>query len=172
METGCVHLYTGDGKGKTTAAVGLCTRAVGNGLRVAFLQFLKNGQTGEIASLEKLGVTVYSPKRGKFLWDMDAAEREEAQKQQEKTLAQARLFAKDYDLLVLDEAIAAMDSGMLSAESLVSFLLDKPKGLEVVLTGRGDCETLLPFADYVTEMRALAHPFEKRALKARPGIEY
>ncbi len=172
METGCVHIYTGDGKGKTTAATGLAVRAAGQGLRVGFCQFLKTGTSGEISSLEKLGVWVASPTgQNKFLWEMDAAEKAECQRRQQETLAAAAAAAKTLDLLVLDEVVCAAAAGMLDMEELAAFVREKPAGLELVLTGRGATPELCALAEYVTEMHLVAHPYEK-GQAARQGIEY
>lgn len=171
-ENACVHLYTGEGKGKTTAGVGLATRALGQGLRVGFFQFMKAGLSGEVVSLAKLGATVVSPSMGtKFVWDMDDTEKAACATLQQETFARARQAAQDLDLLVLDEAISACDTGMLSYEEVAGFIQNRPKGLELALTGRGDIAPLLPLADYCTEMKLHAHPYEK-GRGPRKGVEF
>ncbi len=172
MKTGRVHLYTGDGKGKTTAAVGLCVRAAGRSLRVAFFQFLKNGQSGEIAPLQKLGVHTETALCQKFIWDMTEEEKQAARQRHLETLERARAMAPKLDLLVLDEAISAQSNGLLPPGTLANFIQKKPRGTELVLTGRGEFADLLPLADYATEMRLLAHPYESEGLNAREGIEF
>lgn len=172
MSSGRIHLYTGDGKGKTTAAVGLCVRAAGSGLRVAFFQFLKNGQSGELASLQKLGIHTEAALCEKFLWNMDEAEKAACRRSQEEALERARALAPTLNLLVLDEAISAQHSGMLPPGALAAFLKEKPAHTELVLTGRGETQALQELADYVTEMRMLAHPYESEGLPARRGIEF
>lgn len=172
MQDGCVHVYTGAGKGKTTAAAGLAARAAGQGLRVGFFQFLKNGVSGEVISLAKLGVQVVSPQGGgKFVWEMDEAEKRACAQKQSETLARAAEMAERLDVLVLDEAIAAMDAGVLDEGEVTAFVKNRPRGLELVLTGRGASAELLQQADYVTEMQQVAHPYEA-GRKARRGIEY
>lgn len=176
MKKGFVHVYTGDGKGKSTAATGLATRAAGQGLKVAFFQFMKNGISGETVSLAKLGVEVFSPQgKGKFIWEMDAEEKAEYAKKQAETLERAIDMAPDFDLLVLDEAVCAMDAELIDSDKLFAFLRERPAGLEVVLTGR--CkneeleEQLIGIADYCTEMGMVCHPFED-GQDARRGIEF
>ena len=172
MEQACVHIYTGNGKGKTTAAAGLAARALGQGLRVGFFQFLKNGMSGETISLAKLGAVVVSPMgSGKFLWDMNQEEKAACAAKQDETLARAIEMAPGFDLLVLDEVICAVEAGVLSRQKLVSFIENKPAALELVLTGRGECTGLLELADYVTEMGEKAHPYNK-GLAARKGVEF
>ncbi len=169
---GRIHIYTGDGKGKSTAGIGLCTRAVGSGLRVAFFQFLKTGRSGEIASLEKLGVQVEVAVCQKFIWNMDEAEKAACAAATREVFAHAVEAAGGVDLLVMDEAISAASSGLLPLEELLAFIRQKPPALELVLTGRGDCTALRPYADYFTEMRMIAHPYESEGLAARKGVEF
>jgi len=169
---GCVHVYTGNGKGKTTAAVGLAVRAAGQGLRVAFVQFLKTGASGEVPALEKLGVTVVSPPAPeKFLWQMDAAEKMACAAGQQAILARAAALMPTTDLLVLDEVICTLEAGLVPRAQLDALLDSRPAALELVLTGRGADAALLARADYATEMRCLAHSFEA-GRPACKGIEY
>lgn len=171
METGLVHVYTGDGKGKTTAAVGLCARAAGCGLRAGFFQFLKDGDSGEVKTLQMLGVVTAAAGTDKFTWDMDAAEKKACAAEQAQLLQQATALAKDVDVLVLDEVVGAVSAGMLKEADLLAFVQKKPPHLELVLTGRDAPAALLALADYATEMKALRHPFE-RGVAARRGIEF
>ena len=172
MSRGYIHLYTGDGKGKTTAAVGLCARAAGAGLHCAFFQFLKGESSSERASLEKLGVFVKSPALPPlFSWQADEEAKRRLCEENRALLAAARAAAPQYDLLVLDEALVCAALGYFSQGELLDFFNSKPQRLELAATGRGAGEALLAAADYVTEMRALKHPFEK-GLAARKGIEF
>lgn len=169
---GCVHLYTGDGKGKTTAAVGLAARAAGQGLRVAFCQFMKDGRSGEVAALQKLGVAVFSPcGQNKFYWAMDTAEKAACAAAQRQILQWAAGRQAGVDLLVLDEVVCAVELGLLERGALEALLDEKPQALELVLTGRGADEALMKRADYVTEMRAVAHPFAE-GRPAKKGVEF
>lgn len=170
--TGLVHVYTGDGKGKTTASVGLAVRAAGAGLRVAFVQFVKGGaESSELESLRRLGVVVTRPaKRSSGLMrnTVTAEDRSAA----DLALEAARsALGGTYDVVVLDEACVAARSGLVEAEALASAIAARPEGIEVVMTGRGVPEALLAIADYVTEMRPDKHPYE-RGVPARKGVEF
>jgi len=175
MKTGLIHICIGDGKGKTTAAVGLAVRAAGCGKRVVFGQMLKGTKTGETTSLEKLGVTVIrSEKKMCFTWEMDEAEREACKAEQVrlfKEIMDAAHGEAGVDLLVIDEALVAMDIGMLDERSLRELLEQKPDELEIMLTGRRAPDWLLVKADYVTEMKKIKHPYD-RGVTAREGVEY
>lgn len=169
---GLVHIYCGDGKGKTTAAAGLAVRAAGNGFRVLFLQFMKNGRTGELASFEKLeNITVQQgEKTAKFSWNMDEYEKQDVAKTQQDHFDEAAKKACEYDMLVLDEAVGACFGGFLSEEKLCAFLDQKPETLEVVMTGRNPSQRLLDRADYVSEIKKIKHPYDQ-GICARKGIE-
>ena len=151
---GFAHLYCGDGKGKTTAAVGLSVRASGAGKSVLFTQFLKDGSSSELYVLRALpNVKVLCCERNFGFF---------------------RSLQKSADgvaLLVLDEAVAACNHGLIEEAWLLDFLHHKPEDLEVVLTGREPSQRLLDAADYVTEMKKRAHPFDK-GVSARLGIEF
>lgn len=166
-----LHIYFGDGKGKTTAALGLALRAAGRGERVAVAQFLKGADSGERAALALLPqVTLLPvPRSVKFLFAMTPAERQAEALRCRALLKLAQQAGADSFLLVLDEACGAVEAGLLSAEELLSCL----DGLtcEVVLTGRNPDPRLLERADYVTRMEKLRHPFD-RGISARPGIEF
>lgn len=171
---GMVHIYTGDGKGKTTAAVGLCARAAGHGKKAAFYEFLKGAQTGEAKSLAALGVDFYCPvQREKFTWTMTDAEKAECRARQTDTLARAAAHMAQYDVVVLDEVLCAVKAGMLSLEDVVRAVREKAPGTELVLTGRGAPEELIALADYVSVIEARKHPFAADArAAAREGVEY
>ncbi|MGE5613884.1 MAG: cob(I)yrinic acid a,c-diamide adenosyltransferase [Bacillota bacterium] len=173
---GLVHIYTGDGKGKTTAAIGLGVRACGRGLKVLMVQFLKGAPTGEEFSLERLGpgFTLYRGTSSvKFVPQMSEDEKNRTAEEQLDIFRYAREAAASgkYDLIILDEAFGAIASGMLDANALVRFVKDKPENLELVLTGRGAPKELIDLADYVSEIHALKHPMEK-GVKGRRGIEF
>ena len=171
---GLIHVYCGDGKGKTTAAVGLAVRAAGAGKRVLFAQFFKNGASSEIAALRSLPnveTEICEAPHG-FFRDMDALEREQARDDYTAllngVLERARRGA---GVLVLDEATSACNYQMISETALLGFLRTKPEELEVVLTGRDPSAALLDAADYVTEMVKRKHPYD-RGIQARRGIEF
>lgn len=171
MSTGLTHLYCGDGKGKTTAAMGLALRAAGRGLRVVIVQFLKSGDSGELNILRSLpNVTVLSGKgSAKFSFQMNEEERRAAKVLHEAHLREA--LSLPFDLLVLDEAVGAHSAGLLDTVLLEEALHHRPPNTELVLTGRNPAALLLEAADYVTEMKCCKHPFE-RGIAAREGIEF
>lgn len=172
--SGLVHLYCGDGKGKTTAAVGLAVRHSGRGGKVVFAQFLKDGTSGECRVLAKLGVTVLAANPvGKFSFRMTEEEKAETAAALGRTFDAAIGFAvrERATLLVLDEVCAAVNCGFLPEKTLTEFLESRPDSLEVVLTGRDPSENLQVHADYITEMKKRRHPFDE-GVAAREGIEF
>ena len=164
-----LHLYWGNGKGKTTAAMGLALRALGHGRRVVIVQFLKDGTSGEIAPLRAAGAAVYACPNAKFTWLMDEADKAAAREASARALGQA--LAEPFDLLVLDEACAALKSGILDEALLRRAVAFAKNGREVVLTGRDPAPWLQDAADYSTEMRAHRHPYAN-GVAAREGVEY
>ena len=170
---GLIHIYCGDGKGKTTAAIGLSVRCAGSGRKVLLVQFLKDGKSSEFASLAYvpgIGVVPQTRTFG-FSWTLTPEEKAEAGVYYAGLLEEAFRRGGDVDLLVLDEVLGACATGMVEERRLLELLDGKPEGLEVVLTGRGPSQALRDRADYVTEMRMVRHPFE-RGISAREGIEY
>jgi len=175
-DKGMVHVYYGDGQGKTCAAVGLAIRACGGGNKVLFMQFIKNGLSGELTALKRIteNVEVMECKPcDKLLFDMN--EHERAQVALEQHDAFLRLIGKiktaSYDLLVLDEVLEAVKLGMISVNELLEFLGEKPEHLEVVLTGHEIFQELLERADYVSEIIKVKHPYDK-GTEARKGVEF
>lgn len=169
-EKGRIHLYWGDGKGKTTAAMGLALRALNAGQRVVIVQFLKGTPSGEIPLLEQLGAVVYRDMPGqKFVFQMNEAEKATARETQNRNLTAA--LAQNADLLILDEACAACELAMVDQALLRRAVEEKPDYQELVLTGRDPAPWMLTAADYSTEMCARRHPFEK-GIPAREGVEY
>ena len=171
---GLIHIYCGDGKGKTTAAVGLAVRAAGARRRALFTQFFKSGDSSELSvlrALENVEVLVCEARHG-FWWEMDEDARARARRDYsallEKSLERAR---QGVDLLILDEIISACNRGAVDETILLDFLREKPAELEVVLTGRDPSAALTGRADYVTEMKKLRHPYD-RGVGARQGIEF
>ena len=150
--TGLLHLYYGDGKGKTTAAMGLALRAMGSGKRVVILQFLKGGKSGEVPLLEQLGAKVYRGKAGqKFVFQMNEAEKEATRQLQNANLTAA--MADPADLLILDEAGSAWELDMVDKALLQKAVLERPAEQECVLTAHAAPQWMLDAADYVTEMK-------------------
>lgn len=170
MDKGLVHLYWGEGKGKTTAAVGLALRMLGSGGTVTVVQFLKDGQSSELEPLRRLGARVYSGRPGtKFFSQMTPEEREEVRARHNDLLRQA--LESHCDLLVLDEACAAFRLGMVEENLLRRAVLERPAGREVVLTGRDPAPWMQEAADYSTEMCCHKHPY-RQGIAARKGVEY
>lgn len=170
---GLIHLYCGDGKGKTSAAVGLAVRASGAGKQVVFTQFFKDGSSSEIESLKRLpGIrTIHANTVKGFYHAMTPEQREQAREDYTALFRQVTDAARDADLLILDEIVSACNRGVVPETLVTDFLRCKPQQLEVVLTGRDPSPALTELADYITEMRKLRHPFD-RGLPARKGIEF
>ena len=174
MTKGMIHVYTGDGKGKTTAAVGIAVRAKSRGLRIMFAQFFKEDDPGgEIGMLRQIGIetlvfhTVKSPFFNPGL-DRSAIRREALKALSHLT---GVLRKEGLDLLVLDEFICLISEEVLTEDEAITFLKNKPGSLEIVLTGAGAGENILSLADYATYMKNLKHPYDRK-LDARPGIEF
>lgn len=170
MDRGLVHLYWGDGKGKTTAAMGLALRFLGQGLRVTVVQFLKSGRSGELNPLRQLGAAVSAGKAGTaFALRMTEEERRETRRLHDENLRLA--LESGCDLLILDEVCAACRLHLVDRELVRCAVLDRPLGREVVLTGRDPAEWMREAADYCTELRCEKHPYQ-RGISARRGVEY
>lgn len=168
-----LHIYCGDGKGKTTCAMGLAVRAAGHGRKVVVAQFLKGDNSGERAVLESLpNVNCLSvPKTIKFIFTMSEQEKAETRAQTSAAFAQATEVSRSADLLVLDELCGAISTGMVPLEEVLAFLDSRPETLEVVITGRDPDPELQKRADYITEMKKVKHPFDK-GISAREGVEW
>lgn len=168
---GLMHLYTGDGKGKTTAAVGLTIRAIGNGLRVFFIQFIKEEFSGEIVILNNYPtlVDVYRCSTGFVYNEGKALQREKVK----RCLEELKLKIKEetYDMIVFDELAIAISLGLISRDETEELLSLINKDTEIIITGRNAPQWLIDRADLVTEMRNIKHYFEK-GVSARRGIEY
>ncbi len=167
---GLIHVYTGDGKGKTTAALGLAMRAVGQGMKVAFIQFIKGEPCGE-----HLFVKQYRPFEIVQLSIGDSFRKSKEQLGQEaqQTLAYAtqEILSKKYDLVILDEIFVAISQGLITVKQVQELLDSKPASVELVLTGRNAPSEIAQRADLVTEMLTIKHPFTD-GTTARRGIEY
>ena len=169
---GLIHLYCGDGKGKTTAAVGLAVRAAGAGKQVIFTQFFKDGSSSEVESLKLLGIrTIHAQTVKGFYRAMNEQQRQQARQDYTALFRQVTDAAKNADLLILDEIVSACNRGVVPETLVTDFLRNKPSALEVVLTGRDPSPALVELADYITEMRKLRHPYD-RGVAARKGIEF
>ena len=167
-----IHLYCGDGKGKTTAAVGLAVRAAGSGMRVLFVQFFKSGKSSEVMALEKLGIVTAHPgvHYGRYK-TLDDGKKAEVQNSYGELMHDVIAHAAEYDLIVLDEAVSTYGYAMIDRKQLMEFLRQEGSRREIVLTGRDPLPELTDAADYVTEMKKVKHPFDG-GIAARQGIEY
>ncbi len=172
---GFIHLYTGEGKGKTTASIGLSVRAAGAGFKVVFAQFMKGQDTSELKSLSALeGVTIVRNDENLGWFSKDNAE--QAQKYTEahnRILDEIETFIMNgqCDVLVLDEVTYPYVFGIIDKERLESLIKDKPDGVEVVLTGRDAPDFMKECADYYTEMTKIRQPYDK-GIDGRLGIEF
>lgn len=173
-QTGYVHIYCGDGKGKTTCGMGLCTRAAGYGYRVMIYQFMKNNSTSERKILSGVENITLIPglDQEKFSFRMTEEEKKEHRQFYEEQFGRVTKKAceEEYDVLFLDELIYTIRAGLFDERLLLDFLDRKPEKLEVILTGQGPSEKLMSRADYISEIRKIKHPFDQ-GLSARPGIE-
>uniref|UniRef100_A0A832DUM5 Cob(I)yrinic acid a,c-diamide adenosyltransferase n=1 Tax=candidate division WWE3 bacterium TaxID=2053526 RepID=A0A832DUM5_UNCKA len=170
---GLIYVFTGKGKGKTTAAIGQAIRAAGQGWKVLIIQFIKQAISGEVEPLRKLGIEIYPMGEGFVGILGDRKPREVHAKAAEKALAFAEEKIKEggYDLLILDEVNVAVSLGLIPVEDLTKFLEKKPRELNVIFTGRGAPKELMELADLVSEVREIKHPFAK-GKAAEKGIEY
>ncbi len=169
---GLVILNTGDGKGKTTAALGLLLRAAGQNLRVIMFQFIKakSGNWGESRAARRLDVEVI-PLGSGFTWTSDDLERDRALAHEGWERCRAAIQSGDYDVVVLDELTYCFSFGWLDIEEILAVLRQRPAGQHVVITGRDAVPALIEFADLVTELRAIKHPSEQ-GIMAQQGIEF
>ncbi|MEW6214144.1 MAG: cob(I)yrinic acid a,c-diamide adenosyltransferase [Nitrospirota bacterium] len=174
MRKGLIHIYTGEGKGKTTAAVGLAIRAKSRRLRVLFAQFMKgNKKGGELELLESLSIKTKRFNRVLSPYFYPDIDKEKLKRETNKSLKNIKkiMSSDDFDLIVLDEFNCLIPEGLLTENEAVDLITHKPERLELVLTGRGATERLIKAADYVTNMKMIKHPFSK-GIMARKGIEY
>lgn len=168
-----IHVYHGDGKGKTTAACGLSLRAAGRGFKVLFAQFFKDGSSGEIAAMAAVpNIETRRPPchYGRYRTLSDG-QRTEIGRCCRQFLTELIGEAEHYDLIVLDESVSAYNYEVIDRQELLSFLRVQGGLREIVLTGRGPAPELLDLAGYVTEMHKEKHPFD-RGIAAREGVEY
>ena len=173
LERGLAQVYTGNGKGKTSAAFGLALRAVGRGMRVFMIQFIKGGfDYGELYVVDKLpNLTLKAFGRGKFVTEKPARKEDGELASEALALAEETVKGGRYDVVILDEVNVALSLKLISLEKVLQLIKEKPKHVELVLTGRDAPEEIVEAADLVTEMREVKHPY-KKGFPARKGIEY
>jgi len=176
LTTGLVHIYTGDGKGKSTAALGQVLRSLGYGIKAYIVQFLKSEDSfsGEIRALSQFHDSVklvrYHQVHPIFDPGVDV-DQLRASVTQALDEAREAMSSGEYDIVVLDEINNAVADGFADVAEVVDFILSKPEKVELILTGRSARQKLIDLADYVTEMRCIKHPFQK-GISARRGIEF
>jgi len=173
LEKGMVHVYTGSGKGKTSAAFGLALRAIGNGLKVFVIQFIKGGfEYGELQTVKLLpNLELRAFGRGKFISQMPPSEEDIKLAREAFELAKKTVKDGDFDVVILDEINVAMDLKLIKVDEVLDLIRNKPKHVELVLTGRNAPSEIIEVADLVTEMREVKHPYTL-GVQPRKGIEY
>jgi len=173
LEKGLVQVYTGDGKGKTSAAFGLALRAVGRGLKVYVIQFIKGGfDYGELHIVERLpNLQLASFGRGKFVTSLPPSEEDVKLARDAFELAKRVVKSGEHDIVILDEINVALSLKMIETEAVIDLIRNKPKHVELILTGRYAPVQIIDVADLVTEMREVKHPYTQ-GLPPRRGIEY
>ncbi len=175
VRKGLVIVNTGNGKGKTTAALGVLTRAWGRGLKVVMLQYIKhkNSRFGETRAAEKMGVEMI-PLGSGFTWTSKDIEKDKALAEACWELSKEKLLAADgtYDVVILDELTYMFKYGWLPLDEVLETLRQRPQMRHVIITGRYAPDALIEYADLVTEMRLIKHPYREQGIKAQPGIEF
>ncbi|MGI6704629.1 MAG: cob(I)yrinic acid a,c-diamide adenosyltransferase [Clostridia bacterium] len=176
LEKGLIQVYTGDGKGKTTAALGQALRAVGAGYRVYMVQFLKGGSTGELEAAKRLEpefrIFRFEKERG-FFWTLSDSEKKELKSEVNEAFEFIRevVRGEKCNILILDEVMGILHNGLLTVDEVCNLLEQKPDKMEIILTGRDVPEKIKEMAHLVTEMRLVKHPFD-RGIGSREGIEW
>ncbi|MEE8372156.1 MAG: cob(I)yrinic acid a,c-diamide adenosyltransferase [Dehalococcoidia bacterium] len=170
---GLVEVFTGDGRGKTSAALGIVLRALGHDFRVCIIHFMKgNYPYGEQETLARLsGVTVRPFGRLSFVDPKNVEQEDKDEAKKALDAAREAMLSGDYDLVVLDEVNVASGWGLVGLDEVLRLVEDRPEGVELILTGRHADRRLMKLADLVTEMVAIKHPFDE-GIEARPGLDY
>jgi cob(I)alamin adenosyltransferase len=170
LSRGMIYVYTGDGKGKTTAALGLSIRAAGQNMKVAFIQFIKGVPSGEILFTNK-----YNPFEIIQLYSGDSFSKpfEQLKQEAQKTFSYARetLINGSFDLVIFDEILVAINKKLITTQQVLDLLDEKPDSVELVLTGRNAPQEIMDRADLVTDMHMIKHPYTK-GITGKRGIEY
>ena len=174
-QKGLLIVFTGNGKGKTTAALGMALRTIGHGYKVAIVQFIKGGwTTGEEKALKNLSSNISWHSLGEgFTWETQDRIRDEKLVQEAWQLAKKYIQNESYKLIILDEINIATKLGYLTPEEIITFLksLNNRKN-HIVLTGRGASDSIINYADLVTEMKLIRHPFKEQGIKAQKCVEF
>jgi len=173
LEKGLVQVYTGNGKGKTSAAFGSALRAVGRGLKVYVIQFIKGGfDYGELRVVERLpNLKLTAFGRGRFITEAPPSQKDVQLAREAFDLAKRVVVRGEYDIIVLDEINVVLNLKMIGIDEVVELIKNKPKHVELILTGRSAPAKIIELADLVTEMREVKHPYS-RGVPPRKGIEF
>lgn len=173
LEKGIIQIYTGNGKGKTSAAFGLALRALGRGLKVYVIQFIKGGfDYGELHIVDRFpDMTLKAFGRGRFITDSPPSQEDVQLADDAMSLAEQVVKKGEYDVVILDEVNVAVSLGLVKVERVLNLIKNKPRCVELVLTGRYAPKELVKAAQLVTEMREIKHPFSS-GLPARKGIDF
>jgi cob(I)alamin adenosyltransferase len=174
QQKGLVIVNTGNGKGKTTAALGILTRAWGRDMRLGGIQFFKheNAHFGELRAMERMGIELI-PMGDGFTWTSRDLDETQAKALHGWQTAKHKITSGAYDIFLLDEFTYVMHFGWLDAEEVVAWLrTNKPPMLHLIITGRDAPPALIAFADLVTEMREIKHPYNEQGIRAQKGIEF
>ena len=169
-EIGLVHVYTGDGKGKTTAALGMCARAVGHGYRALIVQFMKTAGTYGEKFLTLPGLDVVASGHDCLVFSNEITQADRDKAADGMRLASEALRSGNYRIVVLDEVSVAIKFGLVDVHDVVRAIKERHKGVEAVVTGRYAPHELLDMADYVSEIKAIKHPYQK-GITSRKGVD-
>ncbi len=172
MKQGLVMVNTGNGKGKTTAALGAALRAAGSGIRVCIIQFLKGSwHYGELESIKKIPeIEIYQMGSG-FTWQKESLDEDRALAKKAWEKCKQVVLSGAYGMAIFDEINYVLHYGLLDEDEIIDFLQKRPEGIHIILTGRSAPKRIQEIADLVTEMQEIKHPF-KQGIKAQQGIEY
>jgi cob(I)alamin adenosyltransferase len=173
---GLTHIYEGNGKGKTTASIGLIIRALGNNMKVYFTQYLKNDSSSELNFLKNIKSNLtfgYKEKITKFSFNMSEDDLNNTRDLINKQfkINTTEILKSNYDMVIFDELINAVSLNFLDKKTVIEFINSKPEKLEIIMTGRNAPIDLINISDYVSEIKEIKHPF-KNGIKSRKGIEY
>ncbi|MEM2510925.1 MAG: cob(I)yrinic acid a,c-diamide adenosyltransferase [Candidatus Methanomethylicia archaeon] len=170
---GLIEVYTGEGRGKTTAAFGLALRAVGHGMNVCIIQFMKYGDYGEIKAVERLKPNLKVVQFGNgFINKYNIKNEDLINARKAIDYARKAILEGSYDIVILDEVNIALSLKLIDLNEVINILKNKPSHVEIILTGRYAPKEIIEIADLVTEFKEVKHPFKNKNLNARPGIEY
>ena len=173
MKKGLLILFTGSGKGKTTAALGMALRAAGHGMRVLILQFIKGTWAyGELAAVGQLQQVNIEALGSGFTWNKDDLEEDRQLAEAGWQRTKRAIAGGNYDMIILDELNIVLHYGLLPLHRVIEDLRDRPESLHVVITGRGAPQALVDEADLVTEMVAVKHPYREQGITAQKGVEF